>query len=267
MSSRKIIQLVSAVILTLGWVAAQAAAAEPAAPEPLMRLSTLNPKAGEAVWIRLNLPTGEGWREANIGLLIVRAGGEQRSIPVEPKPGEDFITVTFDQPGYALIVLSAGPASATGHSDSWQRTPYCSKAVLRVSPKDGKSSSRLADSGSGVVGKVGQKLEILPLINPSTLRVGDDLPVRVYYEGVKQRGVTVQAISTDHGVGTRPAKITDKTSDSVGTAWFSISDRGRWMVRFEHTVDDVRYVAELVFDVHRPAKGSEVEQKDAGGGE
>jgi hypothetical protein len=212
------------------------------------------------VRVGLNLPTGEGWRTANIGLFIVRQSGGQRTIPIEPRPGEEFIRLIFDEPGYALLVLSAGTESDKGHSDSWQRTPYCSKAVIRVDPKGDADGASLKDSGAGIVGKVGQKLEVLPFVNPATLGVGDDLPVRVYYEGVKATDVAVQAITVPNRNRRAPVSVTERTTDSAGTTWFKLPEAGQWLIRFEHVVDGVTYLADLTFDLEASS------DRDAGQG-
>ena len=234
--------------------------------QPLLRASSLNPRVGQTIELLLNLPSRDAWPDANIGLLIVRVDGQQRSIPVQPKQGKESLDLKFDQAGYVMIAMSAGPAPAKGHSDSWQRTPYCCKLVLRVDSADAKASTEHFADEPGIVGKVGQKIEILPLINPATLRVGDDLPVRVYYEGGKIPGAAVQAMFMSQIGPLRPANVISRTTDAVGTAWFPISQKGRWIVRMEHQVEGVTYVAELVFDIAlERAEGINPDESNSGG--
>lgn len=229
-----------------------------------MQLSTLSPTAGEPVEVRLNLPTGENWADANVGAFFVRQGTEQWSVPIEPVEGGDVILLTFVRPGTALVVLSVGRAEDRGFSDSWQRTPYCSKAVVRVQPGDDPARAG-PTVGDGVTGKVGHKIEILPLAHPATLRVGDHLPVRVYYEGGKRKGVAVRASVKKMGVETPVAVNAMRPTDSVGTTWFELAHQGQWRLSWSEEVDGVTHTAELVFEIAANAEG---EQKaNANGGQ
>ncbi|MCH7719997.1 MAG: DUF4198 domain-containing protein [Planctomycetes bacterium] len=222
-----------------------------------MQLSTLSPTAGKPVEVRLNLPTGENWADANVGAFFVRQGKEQWSVPIEPVAGGDVILLTFERPGTALVVLSVGRAEDRGFSDSWQRTPYCSKAVVRVQPGDDQTGAS-ATVGDGVTGKVGHKIEILPLAHPATLRVGDHLPVRVYYEGGKRKEVAVRAGVKKPGVDEAVAVNAMRPTDSVGTTWFELPHEGQWRLSWSEEVDGVTHTAELVFEI---AANAEVEQK------
>ncbi len=229
-----------------------------------MQLSTLWPTAGEPVEVRLNLPTGENWADANVGAFFVRQGTEQWSVPLEPVANGDVILLTFEQPGTALVVLSVGRAEDRGFSDSWQRTPYCSKAVVRVQPRHNQAGVS-PTVGDGVTGKVGHKIEILPLAHPGTLRVGDHLPVRVYYEGGKRKGVAVLAAVNKTGVAQAVTVTAMRPTDSVGTTWFELAHQGRWRLSWSEEVDGVTYTAELVFELTANAEG---EQKaNANGGQ
>ena len=245
-------------------VAAQVAAAPAASDQPIMQLSTLSPTAGEPIEVRLNLPGGENWASANVGAFFVRQGKEQWSVPIEPVEGGEVILLTFERPGTALVVLSVGRAEDRGFSDSWQRTPFCSKAVVSVQPGDKHPAAR-ATVGDGVTGKVGHKIEILPLAHPGSLRVGDHLPVRVYLAGGKRRGVDVQADVNKPGVAEAITVNAMRPTDSVGTTWFELAHHGQWRLHWSELIDGVSHTAELVFEI---AANAEVEQKaDQTGGQ
>ena len=115
----------------------------------------------------------------------------------------------------------------------------------------------------GITAKTGQKIEILPLVDPLRLRRGDDLPVRVYYEGVKVKGGRVTASVYRNGLGGPGVEINAaRPTDAHGTTWLPVTHTGTWVVRFIHRVrdgsntdaDPARYVAELIFAV---AEGGE----------
>jgi len=220
--------------------------------KPAVSVSSLTAKAGEPVPIKLDLAEIHSWKKANVGQFFVRTYGKQRTI--DPASGEDdsTVTLTFDEPGLALVVIDVGPESEKGKSDSWQRTTRCTKLVMRVEGdfvkgKTGDGDHRLKTGAKpprdpGIMSKVGSTVEVLPYMNPADIEPGDDLPVRVYYQGIKQARQSVIAIAPDGSQSTR-------TSDSVGTATFHITQVGRWLIRFEKEVDGTRYVADLIFEV------------------
>ncbi len=82
---------VSAGVVVATLVGAATAVQPVSSDRPLMQLSTLSPTAGEPVEVRLNLPTGENWADANVGAFFVRQGKEQWSVPIEPVAGGDVI--------------------------------------------------------------------------------------------------------------------------------------------------------------------------------
>lgn len=226
-------------------------------PEPFLKTDSLVARVGRPFALTLNLPSGDTWATANIGQFMVRAFGpldpeigvsaQQQSLdPVGPAAAGNAFTHTFANPGYALVVLGAGPAGEKGHGDSWQRTNWCTKLVVRIDP-DAGDNAEMRDAG--VTAKVGQKIELLPMIAPYALVPGADLPVRAYFNNDKAAGKEVTAY--------RPDGSTDvQTTGSVGVANFRITQAGRWMIRFDHTDAGTTYTAELVFDVSNAAEGN-----------
>ena len=214
-----------------------------AQPSSFLKIGSLSVTAGQPFNVELNLPTGETWQQANIGQFILRSVTIQESIAAQPIAGGGAISITPPDPGYALLVLGAGPAAEKGKPDSWQRTPYCVKYFLRVAP-DPNNPQQVGSQGGdpGLTGKVGQKIELRPYISPVTLRVGSDLPVRAYYESGSQKNAKVVAFAPD---GSR----TERTTGPNGYAVFPITQHGRWLVRFEKTVDGMKYTGDLVFEV------------------
>ena len=248
----------------VGLVMAEAALAG----EPAIVPSTLRPTAGQPMSLELNLPkTDRGgevtWANANLGQFFVRTGERQQSLlPLNVGPDEKRAPLQLDSPGPAMLCVGVGPPEARGQSDSWQRTTHCTKIVLNVQPKEPNTSPPAA-TAVGVTGKTGQKIEIQPLMDPSALKVGDDLAVRVHYEGSKVKDAKLTATITPGDVRAA-GEVVDpgRPTDAEGSTWFKISKTGTWIIRFEHEVKDEnnpsgpprRYVAELIFEV---AKGAE----------
>lgn len=242
--------IATALLCCVAGAGGAAAVAPPLNPvvRPLLEAGTLTPRAGQAVQLDLHLPGGEGWGSAHVARCIARSGDRQWSVVragAEP-PGR--VSVTFDEPGPAIVVLSAGPASAKGRSDSWQRTPYCAKAIFTV---QAPSPAPAIEPGGGVTAKTGQKIEILPMAEPAALRPGGHLPIRLYFEGQKVEGAQVRAFRSAGGAAYQPAPLA-KPADAAGMTSQYIDGPGRWLLRFEQASGGVIYTADLVFEVSRP---------------
>lgn len=72
---------------------------------------------------------------------------------------------------------------------------------------------------------VGMKLEIVPDKDPTSLRVGDELAVRVLKNGAPLAGVSVGTVSAGDAKG----KI--QKTDAEGRATFRLDRRGHWLIR------------------------------------
>lgn len=75
---------------------------------------------------------------------------------------------------------------------------------------------------------VGQRLEIIPEINPATLRAGDHLPVRVLRDGLPAAGLRVTSGCDRLKSG---APLAHWRTDETGRAAVAIAAPGRWFVR------------------------------------
>ena len=222
-------------------------------PEPLLVAhtptspDTLTVPAGTPVAFELELPTGETWDTANVGRLVVRTYGVQDTIPIKPANGKLQAQYTFDKPGVALVMLCAGWGKDRDKSDAWQRTPFCTKLLLRITSADGKFPSAETIRDCGSIGKAGLTVEVLPYAVPWKLRGGHDLPLRVYFRGNKQKGAIVTAYKPD---GT----TTCATTDAKGITNISVDQPGRWVIRYERTENGVQHIGELVFEVPKETK-------------
>ena len=210
--------------------------------------NVLRVTAEQPVRLSLTLPGGETWSQANVGHFQVRTYGKTESVPCHPDPDTGEVLYAFPSTGLALVILSVGPAATKGHPDSWQRTPYCTKLIVRVEDANG-SMTPAPTPNPGITAKVGSKVEIRPLVNPTALSSaalakGADFAVRVYYEGSAQARATVTARGP-HGA-TQTA-----TTDASGLAYFKIDGQGRWLLRYQKKVEPVTYTADLLFEVGR----------------
>ncbi|MFP4297911.1 MAG: DUF4198 domain-containing protein [Spirulinaceae cyanobacterium] len=80
---------------------------------------------------------------------------------------------------------------------------------------------------------VNQLLEIIPLANPATVQLGDDLPVQVLYKG---EPLATTVLATYDGFTETPVSYAYYTETNAdGIAQIRISVPGLWMVRVQHT--------------------------------
>lgn len=68
-------------------------------------------------------------------------------------------------------------------------------------------------------------LEIVPEKDPTTLRAGDELPVRVLHKGKPLSGLSLAAV----GPGTEKPEM--HTTDSEGRVAFTLPRPGPWLLR------------------------------------
>ena len=81
--------------------------------------------------------------------------------------------------------------------------------------------------------RLGQKLEIIPLQNPYSIKLGAPLPVKLLFDGVPIVGIRMMATyntySKEHDVYAHTAE-----TDSNGIANIPLSKKGLWMIRANH---------------------------------
>ena len=131
------------------------------------------------------------------------------------------------------------PAQLPGATNPTRYEKFA-KALINLSP---------TDTGFSTV--VGDRLEIVPVSNPAILRAGQDMTVRILYEG---QPLSTRVYATYDGFTDTPntyAYVTETKDD--GTARVRATKPGLWMVRVEQraTGGAERYVgrAVLVFEV------------------
>lgn len=80
---------------------------------------------------------------------------------------------------------------------------------------------------------VNQLLEIIPLANPATVQLGDDLPVQILYKG---EPLATSVLATYDGFTETPVSYAYYTETNAdGIAQIRITVPGLWMVRVQHT--------------------------------
>jgi len=227
-----------------------------AAHEPVVSTERLTVAAGRPITLSMRLPTGESWAQANVGWAVVRTHGRQDEL-VLPKGDagaadpDAQVQLTIDRPGFAIVMIDAGPASEKDKPDAFQRTTYCTKIVLRVIGEDLAEHATWRRSNPGITAKAGSRIEILPLFDPTSLTAGADLPVRVYFEGDKQADQTV------HAYGPEGEHLTIE-SDAMGIGTFRLPTAGLWQLRYQKDVAGVTYTADFIFELAPAAPAADM---------
>jgi uncharacterized GH25 family protein len=93
------------------------------------------------------------------------------------------------------------------------------KTLVQVGKLDPKA-------GSPATKRLGLNLEIVPERDPYRLAAGQDLPVRVFYEGRPLVGALVKLTNLD--ADAKPVAM--KLTDAAGRARFDVPRKGKWLL-------------------------------------
>lgn len=190
---------------------------------------------GSAEDFKLALPLD--WKDPNSKTVGFDQAEMERFVVRLPSGSMDSIALAGDKTRGTLSYRY--PESGTMMSSMCVRSPkgsdkkvhYCLKRVHTVGqgPAHASSSSRFGDEA-----------ELRPLVAPERVVPGSDLPVMVYLDGERARGVTVYAF----GPGGRTLSA---VTGNAGVADLRIDALGAWTVRAASEISGVQMVAELEF--------------------
>jgi uncharacterized GH25 family protein len=111
------------------------------------------------------------------------------------------------------------------HQPGREAYSRCAKTVLET-----KTEAPAEESVSSSPGQperpLGLRLEIVPEVNPCRLSAGDELPVRVLFDGQPLAGALVEAVSQSDASAAEKIR-----SDAEGRAVFHLNREGLWLVR------------------------------------
>lgn len=118
-----------------------------------------------------------------------------------------------------------------------------------TSEKYGKSIIVVGKGNEIINRPLGHRIEIVPLKNPSEVKPGDSIPVKVLFEG-KPLSTHVYATYAGYYSEDEPFPFFTK-SNKKGVAYIRISQPGIWMIVSNHKVD---FSASLTFKVAGESK-------------
>lgn len=157
-------------------------------------------------------------------------------------------SVRIDQPGLALIAYRSLDSQVSLEAAKFEE--YLKEegleAVIAARAKSGNSQrpshelfsrsakSLIAAGGSGATGYdrvLGLTMELVPEKNPYAMKGGDELPVRLLYEGKPLAGALVVALAYDE-----PERKVAQRSDASGRAMLRLPKEGVWLIKVVHMV-------------------------------
>jgi hypothetical protein len=199
----------------------------------------MRPRVAKPVSFRLMLPGIERWNDANIGRFDVRIDDRQETIDPSKSDAKGSLGYTFSQPGPAMFLFCAGPKVVPPVGALWEKVTHCTKTIVNVTD----AQNRSPETTVNVTHEAGLLFEVTPLVAPSQLEVGSEVPVQFSYREEELENFPVAALRPD---GTIDHQI---AGGSHGIAHFQISQAGRWVIRFVKNEPDGERVGELVFDI------------------
>ncbi|MFH1992135.1 MAG: DUF4198 domain-containing protein [Pseudomonadota bacterium] len=167
-------------------------------------------------------PLGE---KTNITKTKKEIKGESYGQPAGARVGE----VSLDQKGTYIVAASRKKKGDKEHVPSEKYA----KSIITV----GKGSENVSHS-------FGHRIEIVALKNPSEIKMGESLPVKILFEG---KPLSTYAYATYAGYYSEdePFPVVTKSNDE-GVAYVNIAKPGIWMVVCNHKVD---FSASLTFEI------------------
>lgn len=112
------------------------------------------------------------------------------------------------------------------------------------SEKYAKSIITVGKGNENVSKTLGHRIEIVPLKNPSEVKAGDSIPVKILFEG-KPLSTYIYATYAGYYSEDEPFPVFTKSNEK-GVAHVKISEPGIWMVVCNHKVD---FSASLTFEI------------------
>jgi hypothetical protein len=181
-------------------------------------------------------------RAATPGLLVVGYHSHPSSVEL---PAEKFNQYLKEEGLDAVAALRA----ARGQSGAVAKEMFtrCAKSLMLSGPAGAGQRDHA----------LGFTLELVAERNPYALAAGQDLPVRLTYEGRPLAGALVVAMNQSN-----PSERQAVRSDKDGRARFRISGSGMWLIKAVHMIeapsgskaDWASYWASLTFALDAPAR-------------
>ncbi|QOI99889.1 MAG: DUF4198 domain-containing protein [Phycisphaeraceae bacterium] len=206
------------------------------AQTPVLGVSALSVAVGQPVTLSLEQPAPGGatpleWPDSPAWFFVRLAGTQHNRSADEALTREDRTRLIPASPGVAMIGIDLAPANESWDAERFREfTGDAAKpaavevhrsatALVRVTHADGSPAHDHTPTS-----KSGQQVEIRPLMDPTSLLPGSDLPVRVYVRGVGAAGARVIARHALTG------ERVETVADDKGIAHLRITHPGVWTI-------------------------------------
>jgi hypothetical protein len=176
--------------------------------------------------------SGQAIARARLIDLSLRGPGGRRPLDratwTERDP-RSTVRVTVGMPGTHVVGVALGPRPIGRASRA-----AAAKALLAVTDAAGHLlPAATLRAGSAATQPFGYDVEIVPLVDPYALAVGDTLPVQARVGGKPLARSAVRAGGTI-GTSASPIPVQSLTTDAEGRADVRLTHDGHWFVAFVH---------------------------------
>lgn len=164
----------------------------------------------------------------DLQLPLTTAGTHLLAFDSQPRtlelPAEKFHAYLHDEGlDFIKVLRDAAGTAATPGRERFRRNV---KTLIQVGPRARTNSA--PDTTYAV--RTGQRLELMPLNNPLTMKVGAALGIEVLFDGQPLPGALVKAWHKRAG----QTLLIRSTTSSDGKVTFNLPYRGAWMVSVVH---------------------------------
>ena len=231
-----------------------------------------------------HFPVDDGVRAKKLkSVRVYTPAGEIREVPIRDETSLHSYMVEYDTPGTYVLAAETNPGYYTVYIDKKGRKRQTIKpksAIMDKAKEVKKSLYSQQYTKTYVVCKtpsksfparIGLPLELVPTRDISALKAGEDLELKVYYNGKPYTGqgtwdATYNGFSTESEDYFYPKKVV-----SGDTVRIHIPRSGRWFVRYFIKIDAagkdlekftrMKHTATLVFQIPNEHKTPEAEPK------
>jgi len=182
-------------------------------------------------------------------VLTVLSGGSSTPVALTKDADVKALAASLTSTGQPTIVTATLSRERPARAE-----PGKAPEPAMLSEASSKALLNLSAGATGFDASNGSRLEIIPLANPAEMKSGQELPIKLLFDG---KPLKAQIFASYDGFSARDHSFAFATSSEAdGTAFIKLTAPGLWMVKTSHTVPETsetpkRYSAgaSLVFDV------------------
>ncbi len=156
--------------------------------------------------------------------------GVGKTVPISTRPQDDHVLLDVGDGAAILTATFDNGFWSEGPDGTWVNEPKSAVEGAKQSGHYVKYATTVLSPLDATPVAMGLPLEIVPLVDPMTLAMGDELPIRVLYDGAPLAGATVI------GEYTTASDERDVTTDAAGEAVVDVRNQGLNVIAVSHSV-------------------------------